>query len=111
MNVAYDQINSADAAGMIGISITKLHRLRKAGIIDAINIGEGSKKGRYLYNRDEIERFIRMRDAELEDVKPSYSELETRVEELELENSNLRRALSRIEKRTKMILSDIEINS
>lgn len=111
MNVAFDQINSQDAANMIGVSITKLHQLRKSGLIDAINIGDGSKKGRYLYNRDDIEKYIRDRDAELEDVKPTYSELMKRVEELELENLNLKRTLNRIEKRAKLILSDIEINN
>ena len=111
MNVAFDQINSQDAADMIGVSISKLHQLRKSGQIDAINIGEGSIRGRYLYNRDDIEKYIKVRDAEIEDAKPTYSELMARVEELELENLNLKRTLSRIEKRAKLILSDIEINN
>lgn len=110
MNVTYDQINSADAAGMIGVSISTLHQLRKAGIIDAINIGDGLKKGRYLYNRDEIERYIRMKNAELEGTKPTYGELEARVEELEMENQQLRKVLNRIEKRARLIVSDVEIN-
>lgn len=111
MNVAFDQINSQDAANIIGVSISKLHQLRKSGQIDAINIGEGSIRGRYLYNRDDIEKYIRDRDAELEDAKPTYSELMKRVEELESENLNIKRTLDRIEKRAKLILSDIEINN
>ena len=95
---------------MIGVSISTLHQLRKAGIIDAINIGDGPKKGRYLYNRDEIERYIRIKNAELEGTKPTYSELEARVEELEMENQQLRKVLNRIEKRARLIVSDVEIN-
>ena len=54
MNVAYDQINSSDAAKRIGVSIACIQRWCRDGIINYINVGDGTDKARYLLEEEEV---------------------------------------------------------
>lgn len=54
MNVAYDQINSSDAAKRIGVTIACIQRWCRDGIINFINVSDGTEKARYLLEEDEV---------------------------------------------------------
>lgn len=54
MNVAYDQINSSDAAKRIGVSIACIQRWCRDNIINYINVSDGTDKARYLLEEDEV---------------------------------------------------------
>jgi len=47
MNVAYDQISTADAARMLKVDKTTIAYWCRNGIINFINVSDGNNKGRY----------------------------------------------------------------
>lgn len=55
MNVAYNQINSADAARIIGVDYTTVVGWCREGKINSYNIGEGVSRGRYMISEDEVD--------------------------------------------------------
>lgn len=54
MNVAYDQINCSDAAKRIGVTIACIQRWCRDGIINFINVSDGTERARYLLEEDEV---------------------------------------------------------
>lgn len=55
MNVAYDQISTADAARMLKVDKTTVAYWCRNGIINFINVSDGNNKGRYMLTEDEVE--------------------------------------------------------
>ena len=55
MNVAYNQINSADAARIIGVDYTTVVAWCREGKINSVNIGEGISRDRYMISEDEVD--------------------------------------------------------
>lgn len=55
MNVAYNQINSADAARIIGVDYTTVVGWCRDGKINSVNISEGALRGRYMISEDEVD--------------------------------------------------------
>lgn len=55
MNVAYNQINSADAARIIGVDYTTVVGWCRDNKINSTNIGEGVSRGRYMISEDEVD--------------------------------------------------------
>lgn len=55
MNVAYDQINSSDAAKRIGVTISCIQRWCRDNLINYINVSDGTDKARYLLEEDEVD--------------------------------------------------------
>ena len=55
MNVAYDQISTADAAKMLKVDKTTVAYWCRNGIINFINVSDGNTKGRYMLTEDEVQ--------------------------------------------------------
>lgn len=55
MNVAYDQISTADAAKMLKVDKTTVAYWCRNGIINFINVSDGNSKGRYMLTEDEVQ--------------------------------------------------------
>ena len=55
MNVAYDQISTADAAKMLKVDKTTVAYWCRNGIINFINVSDGNNKGRYMLTEDEVQ--------------------------------------------------------
>lgn len=55
MNVAYDQISTADAAKMLKVDKTTVAYWCRNGIINFVNVSDGNNKGRYMLTEDEVE--------------------------------------------------------
>jgi hypothetical protein len=58
-NARMDQIDAKDAANILGCSTMHIYNLIRKGDIEPINIGEGERRPRYIFNRDEIEGYAR----------------------------------------------------
>lgn len=59
-NVGYVDINTADAATLLGVSKWSIQDWCKKGYIKYINVGEGNFRPRYMFTEDEIERIRRL---------------------------------------------------
>ena len=55
MNVAYDQISTADAAKMLKVDKTTVAYWCRNRIINFINVSDGNNKGRYMLTEDEVQ--------------------------------------------------------
>lgn len=55
-NVGYADINTADAATLLGVSKWSIQQWCKNGCIQYINVGEGDFRPRYMFTEDEVER-------------------------------------------------------
>lgn len=54
MNVAYNQISCADAAKAIGVDYSTVVGWCREKRINALNVSDGTKNGRYVLNEDEV---------------------------------------------------------
>lgn len=54
MNVGYRDLNMQDASKMIGIDYSTLAYWCRNNRINCINIGDGTKKGRYMLSEEEV---------------------------------------------------------
>lgn len=54
MNVKYTEINSADAARMIGVSAQAITAWCRKGLINYTNVSNGTQKARYMLSENEV---------------------------------------------------------
>ncbi len=62
MNVGYADINTADAATMLGVQQQTVSNWCRQGYIRFFNVSDGNKKPRYLFTDDEINRVSKLID-------------------------------------------------
>lgn len=85
MNVAYDQINTADAAKMLKVDKTTVAYWCRNGIINFINVSDGNNKGRYMLTEDEVQDI----NERMEDIMAEYNQLENEYHQLKQEVNDL----------------------
>lgn len=59
-NVGYADINTVDAATLLGVSKWNVQDWCRKGYIKYINVGEGNYRPRYMFTEDEVERIRRL---------------------------------------------------
>lgn len=60
MKVNIDQVNTKEAAELLGISVQTLYKLCRENKIEYFDISDPeSRRPRYMFNRSEIERYVR----------------------------------------------------
>lgn len=91
-NPSADQISAIDASHILGVSKFTVYKMVKDGRLEAINIGEGEERPRYIFNRDEIEAYARrkMLDKSLESQALKRKISKEVVENEHMENVRLR---------------------
>ena len=62
MNVGYADINTEDAATMLGVQRQTVTNWCRQGYIRFFNVSDGNKKPRYLFTDDEINRVSKLID-------------------------------------------------
>jgi hydroxymethylpyrimidine pyrophosphatase-like HAD family hydrolase len=58
MNVKFDEINTTDAAKLLGVTRTTVTYWCRKGWIKFQNVGEGNLRPRYLFTDDEVQRVM-----------------------------------------------------
>lgn len=56
MNVTFDNINTADAATMLGVHTTTVSYWCRNGLIRFTDLSDGTNKSRYMFTADELDR-------------------------------------------------------
>ena len=118
MNVKADQINAKDAAVMIGCDVSKVYSLARSGELDSINVGLGNKRPRYMFNKSEIDRYMRQHNRDIRQHSSLYTqsvvnsqktpeEYEQVIREKEQEIHDLREALCSIKRNLELQVVDI----
>ncbi len=117
-NARMDQIDAKDAANILGCSTMHIYNLIRKGAIEPINIGEGEKRPRYIFNRDEIEGYARKKllskSLESQALKRKISKEMVEDEHAENvrlrdENTKLKLAYSALQRRIKLAMVEYEI--
>lgn len=111
MNVKVDQINAQDAAAMIGCKVSKVYSLARSGELDSINVGLGNKRPRYMFNKSDIDRYIRQHSSlytqSVVNSQKTPEEYERIIREKEQEIHDLREALWGIKRNLELQVVDI----
>lgn len=56
MNVTYDNFNSSDVAKILGVAPQTVTYYVRHGFMKAVDMSDGSSKGRYMFTDDEVTR-------------------------------------------------------
>lgn len=62
MNVAFDQISCADAAKMLGVDYSTVVAWCRKGVINADNLSDGTRNGRWQIADDEVNYIMGLKD-------------------------------------------------